>query len=139
MKREEIKSYKDACKVIGRKPRTYKDKHLNLYEQLSTVIAALNFISNNNKPWEPKFDYYYIYSWLYRIGGYNKSACFFHLSSGGRSDDGSAAGLFGLDSHDGLGGSLADVGTSLKIKEREDGNYIMENFEELLQDWFWGD
>lgn len=32
MKREEIKTYKDACKVIGRKPRTYKDKHLNLYE-----------------------------------------------------------------------------------------------------------
>lgn len=122
MKREEIKSYKDACKVIGRKPRTYKDKHLNLYEQLSTVIAALNFISNNNKPWEPKFDYYYIYSWLYRIGGYNKSACLFHLYSGAV-----------------LGASLATVGTSLKIKEREDGNYIMENFEELLQDWFWGD
>lgn len=60
MKREEIKTYKDACKVIGRKPRTYKDKHLNLYEQLSTITAALNFISNNNKPWEPKFDYYYI-------------------------------------------------------------------------------
>lgn len=87
MKREEIKTYKDACKVIGRKPRTYKDKHLNLYEQLSTITAALNFISNNNKPWEPKFDYYYIYSWLYR----------------------------------------------------EDGNYIIENFKELLQDWFWGD
>lgn len=50
MKREEIKTYKDACKVIGRKPRTYKDKHLNLYEQLSTITAALNFISNNNKP-----------------------------------------------------------------------------------------
>lgn len=43
MKREEIKTYKDACKVIGRKPRTYKDKHLNLYEQLSTITAALNF------------------------------------------------------------------------------------------------
>lgn len=122
MKREEIKSYKDACKVIGRKPRTYKDKHLNLYEQLSTIIAALNFISNNNKPWEPKFDYYYIYSWLYRKDGYNKSA-----------------GLFYLDSSDGLGTSDAPVGTSLKIKEREDGNYIMENFKELLQDWFWGD
>lgn len=66
MKREEIKSYKDACKVIGRKPRTYKDKHLNLYEQLSTIIAALNFISNNNKHWTSKFDYYYIYSWLYK-------------------------------------------------------------------------
>lgn len=122
MKREEIKSYKDACKVIGRKSRTYKDKHLNLYEQLSTIIAALNFISNNNKPWTPKFDYYYIYSWLHRKDGYNKSTS-----------------LFCLHSYDGLVGSSADVGTSLKIKEREDGNYIMENFKELLQDWFWGD
>lgn len=122
MKREEIKSYKDACKVIGRKPRTYKDKHLNLYEQLSTITAALNFISNNNKPWTPKFNYYYIYSWLYRRSGYNKSA-----------------GLFYLHSSDGLGTSRANVGTSLKIKEKEDGNYIIENFKELLQDWFWGD
>lgn len=122
MKREEIKTYKDACKVIGRKPRTYKDKHLNLYEQLSTITAALNFISNNNKPWEPKFDYYYICSWLYRRSGYNKSA-----------------GLFCLYSYDGLDLSNAIVGTSLKIKEREDGNYIIENFKELLQDWFWGD
>ncbi|UVY48104.1 MAG: hypothetical protein [Bacteriophage sp.] len=106
MKREEIKSYKDACKVIGRKPRTYKDKHLNLYEQLSTIIAALNFISNDNKPWTPKFNYCCIYS---------------------------------LCSDDGLVVSCAPVGTSLKIKERKDGNYIIENFKELLQDWFWGD
>ena len=122
MKREEIKTYKDACKVIGRKPRTYKDKHLNLYEQLSTIIAALNFISNDNKPWTPKFDYYYIYSWLYREGEHNKSA-----------------GLFYLYSIGGLVRSIAYVGTSLKIKERKDGNYIIENFKELLQDWFWGD
>lgn len=122
MKREEIKSYKDACKVIGRKPRTYKDKHLNLYEQLSTIIAALNFVSNNNKPWTPKFDYYYIYSWLHRKDGYNKSA-----------------GLFTLLSGYGLGFSFASVGPSLKIKEEEDGDYIIENFKELLQDWFWGD
>lgn len=122
MKREEIKSYKDACKVIGRKPRTYKDKHLNLYEQLSTIIAALNFISNSNKPWTPKFDYYYIYSWLYRRDEYDKSA-----------------GLFFLYSINGLDASYARVGTSLKIKEKADGNYIIENFKELLQDWFWGD
>lgn len=122
MKREEIKTYKDACKVIGRKPRTYKDNHLNLYEQLSTIIAALNFISNGNKPWTPKFDYYYIYSW-YRKDEYNKSA-----------------GLFLLTSRNGLDYSATSaVGTSLKIKEKEDGNYIMENFKELLQDWFWGD
>lgn len=122
MKREEIKTYKDACKVIGRKPRTYKDKHLNLYEQLSTIIAALNFISNDNKPWTPKFNYCRIYSWLYKEDEYNKSA-----------------GLFVLTSDLGLDGSYAIVGTSLKIKERKDGNYIIENFKELLQDWFWGD
>ena len=122
MKREEIKTYKDACKVIGRKPRTYKDKHLNLYEQLSTIIAALNFISNDNKPWTPKFNYCCIYSWLYKEDEHNKSAS-----------------LFALSSYYGLGPSLATVGTSLKIKERKDGNYIIENFKELLQDWFWGD
>lgn len=122
MKREEIKTYKDACKVIGRKPRTYKDKHLNLYEQLSTIIAALNFISNDNKPWTPKFNYCCIYSWLYKEYEYNKSAGLFHLYSN-----------YGLDH------SAAGVGTSLKIKERGDGNYIIENFKELLQDWFWGD
>lgn len=122
MKREEIKTYKDACKVIGRKPRTYKDKHLNLYEQLSTIIAALNFISNSNKPWTPKFDYYCIYSQLYREDRYNKSVGLFFLFSGG-----------------GLGSSHGTIGTSLKIKERADVNYIIENFRELLQDWFWGD
>ena len=61
------------------------------------------------------------------------------LLIGGGSDDGSAAGLFYLYSHLGLVSSSAHVGTSLKIKEREDGNYIIENFKELLQDWFWGD
>lgn len=45
MKREDIKSYKDACKCIGRKPRKYKDDHMNTYEQLTTIIAALNFIA----------------------------------------------------------------------------------------------
>ena len=59
---------------------------------------------------------------VYRKDGYNKSA-----------------GLFSLDSPAGLDASDGNVGTSLKIKEREDGNYIMENFKELLQDWFWGD
>ena len=59
---------------------------------------------------------------VYRKDGYNKTA-----------------GLFGLGSAGGLGGSGASVGTSLKIKEEKDGNYIIENFKELLQDWFWGD
>ncbi len=121
MKREDIKSYKDACKVIGRKPRTYADKHMNLYEQLSTIIAALNFISNCNKPWEPKFDYYYIYSYLYKKR-YDKTA-----------------GSFGIYSYYGVDCSDVSVGNSLKIKEFEDGQYILNNFAELIQDWFWGE
>lgn len=36
MRREDIKSYKDACKCIGRKLRQYKDAHMNTYEQLTT-------------------------------------------------------------------------------------------------------
>lgn len=122
MKREEIKSYKDACKVIDRKPRTYKDKHLNLYEQLSTIIAALNFISNDNKPWTPEFVYYHIYSRLYKENN-NKTASLLNLNF----NSGSNPVIY------------ADVGTSLKIKEKEDGNYMIKNFKELLQDWFWGD
>lgn len=122
MKREDIKSYKDACKVLNKKPEVYKEKQMNLYEQLSTIIAALNFISNNNKLWKPQFDYYYIHSWLYNKDGYTK-----------------AASLCCSDSGIGLDNTVTSVGTSLKIKEHEDGQYILNNFKELLQDWFWGE
>ena len=122
MKREEIKSYKDACKVIGRKPRTYKDKHLNLYEQLTTIIAALNFISNDNKPWIPEFDYYCIYSWLSREDRSNKPVS-----------------LFCLTSYHVVSYSHTYASTSLKIKDFADGNYIIANFKDLLQEWFWGE
>lgn len=120
MKREEIKSYKDACKVIGRKPRTYKDKHLNLYEQFSTIIAALNFISNGNKPYIPKLEYYYIYSYQHHKNVCDKTKCSFSLR-------------YFLA----LGDSHSYHGSYLKIKEKEDGIYIIKNFREMLQDWFW--
>lgn len=125
MKREEIKTYKDACKVIGRKPRTYKDKHLNLYEQLSTIIAALNFISNDNKLWNPKLSYYCIYGWLYDYCEYNKTLSSFAL-------------CYNLPTSS-VARCYTPVGFSLKIKERKDGDYLIANFKELLQDYFWGD
>lgn len=115
MKREEIKTYKDACKVIGRKPRTYKDKHLNLYEQLSTIIAALNFISNNNKSYKPdRWLHYYVYA--------SKTQRAFCLCSSY-----SANAIF------------TPVGTPFKLKMISDGNYLIANFEELLNEWFWGE
>lgn len=51
MNLEDIKSYKDACKIINRKPRRYRDNHINAYEQLSTITAKeVRTIENlNNK------------------------------------------------------------------------------------------
>lgn len=114
MQREDIKSYKDACKCIGRKPRQYKDAHMNTYEQLTTVIAALNFIANNNKPWQHELHkgipHWYI--WY------------------------STAGLLGVYSSYGLGHSYANVGTQLRLKERDNADYLRKNFTDLLFDWF---
>lgn len=116
MQREDIKSYKDACKCIGRKPRQYKDAHMNTYEQLTTVIAALNFIANSNKPWQHELhkDIPHWYIW-YRGGD---------------------AGLLIVYSCDGLSSSSASVGTQLRLKERDDADYLKKNFTDLLFDWF---
>lgn len=116
MQREDIKSYKDACKCVGRKPRQYKDAHMNTYEQLTTVIAALNFIANSNKPWQHELhkDIPHWYIWY----------------------SGSDAGLLDVNSYLGLGSSDADVGTQLRLKERDDADYLKKNFTDLLFDWF---
>lgn len=121
MKREDIKSYKDACKCIGRKPRKYKDDHMNTYEQLTTIIAALNFIANGNKPWQHELHkgIRHWYVWYY----------------GRRSYD-TYAGLFGLYSFNGVNIAYADVSTQLRLKEQDNAEYLRTNFTDLLFDWF---
>lgn len=121
MQREDIKSYKDACKCISRRPRQYKDIHINTYEQLTTIIAALNFIANGNKPWHHEvykgIKHWYV--WYY-------------------SDTGTSArsGLLALCSCHALGYALAGVGVQLRLKERDDAEYLRTNFTDLLYDWF---
>lgn len=121
MQREDIKSYKDACKCISRRPRQYKDIHINTYEQLTTIIAALNFIANGNKPWHHEvykgIKHWYV--WYYS----NASS-----SSG--------SGLLRLASAYTLGGAGAHVGVQLRLKERDDAEYLRTNFTDLLYDWF---
>lgn len=121
MQREDIKSYKDACKCIGRKPRQYKDVDMNTYEQLTTIIAALNFIANDNKPWQHELHkgigYWYVWYGRY---WYNDTH----------------AGLFCLDSDNGEGDADTDIGTHLRLKERNDTEYLRTNFTDLLFDWF---
>lgn len=121
MQREDIKSYKDACKCISRRPRQYKDIHINTYEQLTTIIAALNFIANGNKPW-----YHEVYKGI-------KHWYVWYCSSTG---DGTYSGLLYLGSISTLGGAYAYVGVQLRLKERDDAEYLRTNFTDLLYDWF---
>lgn len=121
MQREDIKSYKDACKCISRRPRQYKDIHINTYEQLTTIIAALNFIANGNKPWHHEVykDIKHWYVWYY---------------SDASSSSGS--GLLLLYSRHALGYAGVGVGVQLRLKERDDAEYLRTNFTDLLYDWF---
>lgn len=121
MQREDIKSYKDACKCISRRPRQYKDIHINTYEQLTTIIAALNFIANGNKPW-----YHEVYKGI-------KHWYVWYCSYSGT---GASSGLLLLNSGRTLGGASADVGVQLRLKERDDAEYLRTNFTDLLYDWF---
>lgn len=121
MQREDIKSYKDACKCISRRPRQYKDIHINTYEQLTTIIAALNFIANGNKPW-----YHEVYKGI-------KHWYVWYCSS---ASAGANSGLLHLYSIDTLSDAYAGVGVQLRLKERDDAEYLRTNFTDLLYDWF---
>jgi hypothetical protein len=121
MQREDIKSYKDACKCISRRPRQYKDIHINTYEQLTTIIAALNFIANGNKPW-----YHEVYKGI-------KHWYVWYCSDAGNGAD---SGLLYLYSYYALGYACAGVGVQLRLKERDDAEYLRTNFTDLLYDWF---
>ena len=116
MRREDIKSYKDACKCIGRKPRQYKDDHMNTYEQLTTIIAALNFIANGNKPWQHKLykGTKYWYTWCYN----------------------SSIGLSFLNNSYCVGYHSTYLSVRLRLKEQDDAEYLKTNFINLLLDWF---
>ena len=103
---EQVKDYKSACAVLGKKPidkRRKLDEHVILYIMLSTITEAINFIANGNKLWIPVYQQNKPirtwYSWWYI--DWNKIK------------DGSGAGLFSLNSHFGLGGVIAYVGTRL--------------------------
>lgn len=64
---ERIKTFADACEVLGVNPATIGDK------KLETVIKALNFLQNGNKIWIPDYDNsnerkYYCWWWLNKPG-----------------------------------------------------------------------
>lgn len=98
------KPYEDACKILGLRPvanyKSYKltDETRN-FIKLETVAKALN---EGWKPTtiDPKEVRYYVWGWNY-------------------TDNSARAGLLNVNSSNGLGGAVADVGTSLEFKDRD--------------------
>lgn len=121
---EQVKDYKSACAVLGKKPidkRRKLDEHVMLYIMLSTITEAINFIANGNKPWIPVCQQNKPietwYSWWYIDWNEIK--------------DGSDAGVFILYSDDGLCYAAADVGTHLRFINKEAAEYAAKTFQPL--------
>lgn len=128
---EQVKDYKSACKVLGIKPidkRRKLEEHVLLYIQLCTITQAINFIANGNKLWIPVYQQNKPirtwYSWWYI--DWNKIK------------DGSFAGLFLLDSDDGLGCAGAAVGTHLRFINEEAAKYAARTFQPLYMKYIFG-
>lgn len=124
MNLKDIKSYKDACKIINRKPRRYKNNHINIYEQLSTITAAVNYIETGTQ-WKhivkPNNKFYEIYYWK---------------TFSTNSNDKSNKGLFLLHSDRGFGASNASIGSDLRFATSRGAEYVKTTFEILLRQWF---
>lgn len=128
---EQVKDYKSACAILGKKPidkRRKLDEHVMLYIMLSTITEAINFIANGNKLWIPVYQQNKPirtwYSWWYI--DWNKIK------------DGSTAGLFYLDSLDGLSDADASVGTHLRFINEEAAEYAARTFQPLYMKYIFG-
>lgn len=128
---EQVKDYKSACAVLGKKPidkRRKLDEHVILYIMLSTITEAINFIANGNKPWIPEYKQSKLiktwYSW-WQID-WNEIK------------DGSNAGFFGLASGDGLGYAYAYVDTHLRFISKDAAEYAAKTFKPLYMKHIFG-
>jgi hypothetical protein len=128
---EQVKDYKSACAVLGKKPidkRRKLDEHVLLYIQLCTITQAINFIANGDKPWIPEYKQNKLiktwYSWWYI--DWNKIK------------DGSRAGFFLLYSNSDLGLVSASVGTHLRFISRDAAEYAAKTFQPLYMKHIFG-
>ena len=128
---EQVKDYKSACAVLGKKPidkRRKLDEHVILYIMLSTITEAINFIANGNKPWIPEYKQSKLiktwYSW-WQIDW-------------DKIKDGSVAGLFFLYSSHGLGNADAGVDTHLRFISENAAEYAAKTFKPLYMKHIFG-
>lgn len=128
---EQVKDYKSACAVLGKKPidkRGKLDEHVILYIMLSTITEAINFIANGNKPWIPEYKQSKLiktwYSW-WQIDW-------------DKIKDGSAAGFFFLDSNYDLSTADAGVDTHLRFISKDAAEYAAKTFQPLYMKHIFG-
>ena len=128
---EQVKDYKSACAVLGKKPidkRRKLDEHVILYIMLSTITEAINFIANGNKPWIPVYQQNKPiktwYSWWY--------------IDWDKIEKGSYAGLFNLDSNLGISSAYADVGNHLQFINKYAAEYAAKTFRPLYMKYIFG-
>lgn len=128
---EQVKDYKSACAVLGKKPidkRRKLDEHVVLYIMLSTITEAINFIANGNKPWIPEYKQSKLiktwYSW-WQIDW-------------DKIKDGSGAGFFLLYSDLGPGFATAGVDTHLRFISEDAAEYAAKTFKPLYMKHIFG-
>lgn len=128
---EQVKDYKSACAVLGKKPidkRRKLDEHIVLHIMLSTITEAINFIANGNKPWIPVYQQNKPietwYNWWY--------------IDWDKIEKGSLPGLFYLLSHNGLGHAGATVGNHLQFINRDAAEYAAKTFKPLYMKYIFG-
>lgn len=128
---EQVKDYKSACAVLGKKPidkRRKLDEHVILYIMLSTITEAINFIANGNKPWIPEYKQSKLiktwYSW-WQIDW-------------DKIKDGSSAGFFVLYSNYDLGYAFAAVDTHLRFISEDAAEYAAKTFKPLYMKHIFG-
>lgn len=128
---EQVKDYKSACAVLGKKPidkRRKLDEHVILYIMLSTITEAINFIANGNKPWILEYKQSKLiktwYSW-WQIDW-------------DKIKDGSSAGFFYLGSGVGVGCASAGVDTHLRFISEDAAEYAAKTFKPLYMKHIFG-
>lgn len=128
---EQVKDYKSACAILGKKPidkRRKLDEHVILYIMLSTITEAINFIANGNKPWIPKYKQ-------------NKPIRTWHSwwhIDWDKIKDGSDAGCFALGSSGDFGLAGATVGTHLRFISKDAAEYAAKTFKPLYMKHIFG-
>ena len=148
---ERVKTFEDACKVLGEKNPLVSlfsvfvannlegysfDKDVVAYLKLRIIVAALN------EGWEPQFTEdevrYYPYYWLYtkeEVDAMDDDRRSRLLFVGGSADLGSFCGLSASSAYDAFSASAAAIGARLAFKTSDLALYAARQFVDIYADF----